>query len=277
MLAYYWQARVDELDTLVQRARPAVERYATPAQRAGFFQALLMLDFRRYRYLLPDEAIDHATAYLAASEESDDPGPLAFARFVVGFAFLWHRDQAAAEEQLTEALALAERSGDVSVQVRCVTYLSVLCRERGQLEATRALTRRSLDLATAAGMPEYVATARANEAWLAWRDGNLDAVERCGRAALELWPPVHASSSFRWTALWPLIGAALSRDEAGDAIGFVRGLLEPSQQQMANDLEEPVEAALRAWDEGDWILVQARLSYPSAMKGLLASLGGRGR
>ena len=93
MLAYYWQARVDELDALVQRARPAVERYATPAQRAGFFQALLMLDFRRYRYLLPDEAIDHATAYLAASEQSDDPGLLAFARFVVGFAFLWHGDQ----------------------------------------------------------------------------------------------------------------------------------------------------------------------------------------
>ena len=98
----------------------------------------------------------------------------------------------------------------MSLQVRCVTYLTVLCRERGQVEEVRALTGRSLELATAAGMPEYVATARANEAWLAWRDGDPDAVERCGRTALDLWPPVHASSSFRWTALWPLIGAALS-------------------------------------------------------------------
>ena len=263
MLAYYWQARVDELDALMQRTRPAVERYATPAQRAGFFQALLMLDFRRYRYLLPDEAIDHATAYLAAAEQSDDPGLLAFARFLVGFAFLWHDDQDAAEEQLTESLELAERSGDASLQVRCVTYLTVLCRERGQVEETRTLTARSLVLATAAGMPEYVATAHANEAWLAWRDDERDAVERCGRAALELWPPVHASSSFRWTALWPLIGAALSRDDTGAAVAYARGLLDPSQQRMADDLRAPVEAAVQAWDAGD----RARRAQPAGGRG----------
>jgi hypothetical protein len=100
-------------------------------------------------------------------------------------------------------------------------------------------------------MPEYVATAHANEAWLAWRHGDLETVERCGRAALELWPPVHASSSFRWTALWPLIGAALSRDDTGAAVEFARGLLDPSQQRMADDLRAPVEAAVQAWDEGD--------------------------
>jgi hypothetical protein len=271
MLAYYWQARVDELDALAQRARPAVERYATPAQRAGFFQALLMLDFRRYRYLLPDEAIDHATAYLAASEQSDDPGLLAFARFIVGFAFLWHGDQDAAEEQLTEALALAEQSGDASLEVRCVTYLTVLNRERGQLEEVRALTGRSLEVATAAGMPEYVATARANEAWLAWRDSDLEAIERCGRAALELWPPVHASSSFRWTALWPLIGAALARDDTGAAVEFARRLLEPSQQRMADDLHAPVEAAVQAWDEGDRLAARGLLEDAAA----IARLSGR--
>ena len=265
MLAYYWQARVDELDALMQRTRPAVERYATPIQRAGFFQALLMLDFRRYRYLLPDEAIDHATAYLAASEQSDDPGLLAFARFVVGFAFLWHGDQDAAEEQLTEALALAEQSGDASLQVRCVTYLTVLCRERGQIEEVRALTGRSLEMATAAGMPEYVATAHANQAWLAWRDDDLDAVERCGRAALELWPPVHASSSFRWTALWPLIGAALSRDDTGAAVEFARGLLDPSQQRMADELQGPVEAAVHAWDEGNQAAADGLLGEAAAI------------
>ena len=69
--------------------------------------------------------------------------------------------------------------------------------------------------------------------------------------ALKLWPPVHASSSFRWTALWPLIGAALSRDDTGAAVEFARGLLEPSQQRMADDLHAPVEAAVQAWDEGD--------------------------
>ena len=267
MLAYYWQARVDDLDALVRRARPAVERYATPGQRAGFFQALLMLDFRRYRYLLPDEAIDHATAYLAATEQTDDPGLLAFARFVVGFAFLWHGDQDAAEEQLTESLALAEQSGDAALQVRCVTYLTVLCRERGQVDETRVLAGRSLEIATAAGMPEYVATARANEAWLAWRDDDLGAVERHGRAALELWPPVHASSSFRWTALWPLIGAALSRGDTGAAVAFARGLLDPSQQRMADDLAAPMEAAVRAWDVGNGLAARDLLEDAAAIAG----------
>ncbi len=224
-----------------------------------------MLDLRRYRYLLPDEAIDHATAYLAASEQSAEPGLLAFARFVVGFAFLWHGDREAAEEQLTESLALAEQSGDLSLQVRCATYLTVLCRERGQVEEARRLTARSLEIATAAGMPEYVATARANEAWIAWRGDDLVATERCGRAALDLWPPVHASSSFRWTALWPLIGTALSRDDTASAVEWARGLLDPSQQRMAEDLDAPVDAAVHAWEDGDVRAARSRLEEAAAI------------
>jgi hypothetical protein len=153
----------------------------------------------------------------------------------------------------------------VSVQVRCVTYLTVLFRERGRIEEVRALIGRSLEIATAAGMPEYVATAHANEAWLAWRDDDLDSVERCGRAAMEFWPPVHASSSFRWTALWPLIGASLSRDDIGAAVECARGLLDPSQQRMADDLHAPVEAAVRAWDAQDTVGARRLLKEAAAI------------
>jgi class 3 adenylate cyclase/tetratricopeptide (TPR) repeat protein len=259
MMACYWSGRVDELDALIERVRPSFERWATTAERAGFFQALMMLGFRRYRYVLPDETVEHAQAFLAASREAGVPDSLAFPVFCVGFAHLWHGDLAAAGENFRASLEISERVGDVTVAARCLTYLAVLARLRDEPGQVRELVPRCEAVATGAGMPEYVGTARANAAWLAWRDGDLDATERYGRAALELWPPAHASGMFRWTALWPLIGATIARDDTAAAIGCARGLLDPSQQRVPDDLQPPLEGAVRAWDGGDAAAARASL------------------
>jgi len=64
---------------------------------------------------------------------------------------------------------------------------------------------------------------------------------------------------FRWTALWPLIGATIARDDTAAAIGCARGLLDPSQQRVPDDLLPPLEGAVRAWDGGDAAAARASL------------------
>src|SRR5262249_47332776 len=44
---HYWQAHVDQIGVLVEKTRPIVERYGTPAQRAGFFRSLSWFHLRR--------------------------------------------------------------------------------------------------------------------------------------------------------------------------------------------------------------------------------------
>ncbi len=73
--------------------------------------------------------------------------------------------------RIETALHLAEQTGDVNLRARCLTYLTVACRQCGQVEATRRYAERSLEAATSSHMPEYVATAKANQAWLAWLGG----------------------------------------------------------------------------------------------------------
>ncbi|MCB0048571.1 MAG: hypothetical protein KDE24_03375, partial [Caldilinea sp.] len=118
----------------------------------------------------------------------------------------------------------------------------------------RACAARTLELATAAHMPEYVATARANLAWLAWRAGDLAAVDDHGRAALALWAelePGHPSTPYQWTALWPLLAAEASRGALQQAVVCARTLLLPTQQRLPAALADPLARAVDAHRAGD--------------------------
>jgi hypothetical protein len=208
------------------------------------------------------QTLEFCQTALAMSLESENLSGIAWARFVLGFSQLWAGDLDGASRQMQTALALAERTGDVVHQSRCLTYLTILYRRRGQVEQAHQYASRSLALATAAGMTEYVGTARANLAWLAWRDGDLSQAEEHGRAALGTWhqlPASHASCAFQWTALWPLISVALAHNRTAEASERARALLEPTQQLMPDALTAVVEQAVTAWDQGEAEAAQARL------------------
>jgi hypothetical protein len=72
-------------------------------------------------------------------------------------------------------------------------------------------------------MLEYIGTARANLAWLAWREGDVSRAEEEGRAALTTWqqlPAGFASCSLQWTALWALMAVALAQGHTAEACGM---------------------------------------------------------
>lgn len=100
-------------------------------------------------------------------------------------------------------------------------------------------------------MPEYIGTAEANLSWVAWREGDLEGARKHGRSALASWqklPKGHASCAFQWTALWPLIGVALTRDEDAKAVSYARVLLESSQQRLPDALAAELEDVVHTWD-----------------------------
>ena len=164
MHARYFAFRDDELDALVERMRPIVERWGSPGERAGFYGGLVMAELRRYRYVIPAEVVDHARLHLEASREVGSPDRLAWSWLMIGFASLWHGDLAAAEAHIGTSLELAERTGDLTAEARCVTYLAVAARLRNDTRRVSSLVDRCLDTATRAGMPEYLATAHGNQA-----------------------------------------------------------------------------------------------------------------
>src|SRR5262249_26786765 len=250
MLLHYFQAQVAELTELVEMTGPIVERYGTPAQRARFFWGRVQMVLRHDRYVVSEETLSYAQAQVAASEESGSLGELANARFVLGFCHLWRSELDAAEEHMHAALALMERTGDITLQSRCLTYLTISYRTRGHVEAVRRSIERSKAVATTGQMLEYLGAAKANLAWVAWREGKLSEVQLNGRAALELWQQTPLVYPFQWTALWPLIGVALAQEQLPDAMNYARALLTPVQQRLPDALTAAIEDALAAWDQG---------------------------
>ncbi len=250
ILMHYWLAQTEEMGELLEKTRRVIDQYGTLDQRALFFQRLSWMAFRRYNYRISEETLAHAQAAVTASVESANLSLLGYNRFSVGFCHLWRGELDEATEHLQGALSLSERIGDVTLQARCLTYLTIAYRKRRQVEETRNYISQSLDVAMEGNMIEYIGTAKANLAWVAWREGNVAKAEELGRAALDLWGQLPIVYSFQWTALWPLIGVSLDQGKITESIDFGRSLLEPFQQRLPDALSEVVGEAMKAWDRG---------------------------
>lgn len=270
MQVHYWLGNTGELLRLGEATWPIVEKYGSPHQLARMYQMRMLVGFRRDRYVPSDDVLKAARSYLALAEQLKDDASIPSARFQLGMALLLHNDLDEANEQMLAALALAERTGDISLEGRCLTYLTILYRKRGQLETVRQYADRSLSLATAGQMPDYIGAACGNLAWLALRNGNLDQARNLGQQALEMWQQTLLAYASQWTALWPLIGVALTENQPGIAAEYARRLLDSKQQRLPVTLEAALEAAVLAAGAGNFELVRAELE---GVQNLAATLG----
>jgi len=244
--AHYWLARWPEMAGLVDRCRPVMQACGTAAGRARFLMASCLMQLRRDRYTVSDELLAQTREALEASEEWGDLKCMMDTRFEIGFLHLWRRELAEAEEHLRAALQLAETCGAAWIQSLSLTYLTVLHRLQGRQDGVSSHALRAREAAQAATMPDYVAAARANQAWLAWRKGDLPAAEQLCLEALAQWRQSPLVYPFQWQALWPLLAVALAQDREDDAWSCAEALLEPTQQRLPDSLNATLEGALKA-------------------------------
>ncbi len=250
LILLYWWNRWDDMAQRIARVQSAIEQHGTPSQRAALFGNLSRYHNRRARFAPSDIALAYARDALAALPPAASPEACGPHQFGLGFNLLWHGDYAEAAAALGAALALAEQTGDVTLQARCLAYLTVTQRRQGDEAGVEAYARRGLAAAEAAGAQDYVGASRANLAWLAERRGATSEAAQLALAALAAWRQHTAPYPFWWQALWPLIGVALAQNCPLEAVPYARQLLDPSQQALPSVIEQPLLAALAAWDTG---------------------------
>ncbi len=248
--AHYWLAKWPEMDTLLNKLQPIVQEHGKGGNRMRFLMASCLLHLRRERYTVSDEMLTNSREALAASQEWGNLQNRIDCQFELGFLHLWRHELKDAEEHLMAALERAKICEVVPMQVLCLTYLTVLNRFRGQVETTNEYLQRAQAAAESAHMPDYVAAARGNQAWLAWRAGNMSETERMGQEALVIWHQSPLVYPFQWMALWPLIGTALAQGHEDDAWTFVRGLLKGDQQRLPAEISDPLEQAVQTRASG---------------------------
>ena len=241
---YYWLAQVEELAALVETVRPVVERRATPLERAHFFQSLMHMDLRRDRYVAAARTVEFARASMAASSESGDVHEICGARFALGFTLLFHGALAESEATLALALAEAERLGDVPTQTRCLTYLMVVHRLRGDVATTRSTAKQVLAVADSGKMIDYLAAAHANLGWAALRDKDTAGSEAALRQVMEIWRSIGFEYPLQWMGRLPMIAHVVNTGAPIEqAREHARALLDTKQQQLPESLAAQLEAA----------------------------------
>ena len=269
LLLHYWWDQYDAMAGRLECVRPLLERRGTAMQRSALYSNLARQLNRSSRFGPSDEALDYARAAVDALPADAAPEVRGWPQFSLGFNLLMHGDHAEAEAALLAALAIAEQTGDLTMQTRCLAYLTAAARRQGQEAGVESYARRCLDLARAAAMYDYIGAGQAGLAWVAWQRSlaaaapaaSLAEAERRGQLALEAWQQHPAIYPLHWQALWPLLGVALAQGRLADAIPHARTLCAPEQQILPAALAEPLAAALAAWDAGQTDEAHQNLQY----------------
>jgi tetratricopeptide (TPR) repeat protein len=248
---HYWRGQVDAMKVLVATLRPFVTSRASAAQRARFLQVQILFNLRRDRYVVTEETLEFARDAAAACQGPSELAELPMAQFTYGLALLLHTSLQPAHAALQVALSLAKRAGDIAQQARCLTYLTVGARMRNCVPEAADLAQRSAEMSLASGMRDYVAAARANEAWVALRSHDPTVAKERALEALGIWRELTLVYPLQWLAVLPLIEVELDAGRVDTAVGFARSLLAAEQQPLPGAAADDFRSAQRTWDAGD--------------------------
>jgi tetratricopeptide (TPR) repeat protein len=249
---FYWLGDVPGMESIVRKLQPVVELFGSPIQQVRFYHALLQWSFRRDRYVVDDETLGYAKAACAVSASHETLVELPLTRFLFGFALLFHNSLDEADVELRFALDLARRAGDAPQQARCLTYLTLAARLRVRADDVRKFAADGLRISESAGMRDYIASARANEAWLALREARYADAEEHARAATQIWNSLTLyPSPFQWMALLPLLKVILPRGGLEEAVACVAVVRQSTQQRLPGLAEKALILAQECWAIGD--------------------------
>jgi tetratricopeptide (TPR) repeat protein len=248
----YWLGDWHRMAEVVERARPIIDAHGSTRARAEFWHRQVLMRYRRNGFVPDEETARLIRAARAVIDEAGDPDAGGLVRFGVGFDALWARDIVTAETHLRDTLAVAKRTGDLMLELRCVTYLAVARRFLVDVAGTRALAQEALQMSRSVSALEYVGAAEANLAWVAYRENDHHQAIQRALSALEYFAAPGLVYPLQWLAFWPLIAASLKLGNVAGAGGYAKLLLSlPAEQRMPSPVKEALERAAAAVQADD--------------------------
>jgi len=233
---YYMENELTDLETVVDELETVTAVHGTAAQRMDLLRIRQQRRYRVERYALSEETERLAREIYALDLESDLVG----ADFTLGFCLLWRGKLEEAEDHFERGIEVARARGFARVETRCLVYSLVVRRKRNDVPAARV---RLAEIEAFDELHGYLGLARANAAWIAYRDGDFELATRRGEEALANWRSEGRTGhgTFEWTARFPLLGVAVARGDLDSAGEHARAMIDPSQQPLPDRLARALE------------------------------------
>jgi class 3 adenylate cyclase/tetratricopeptide (TPR) repeat protein len=255
-LHHFWGPH-ETLAELLEACGSAVREHATDLQRTRYFAALGLLRLRGNHMLELDEALTLTRTAYDAWQATGDPTDAETVRFQLGFCHVWRREFDAGEFHLRGSLASAVLTGDVVLQSRCLTYLALAARFRGDPDGMEQILVRAMPILIAGGMLEYQAMAAGNRCWASWRRGDTQAARRHGAEAQRISAQLPGTYPGDGIVRLPLLAMALDEDDLPAAVAHARELNEGIWPDV--EYGDALRAGLDAQERGDALEAHRRL------------------
>ena len=235
---------------LLEQARPVLEARGTPARAYVFYRLFAQQRVFRNRFRVDDADVACLRKSVEIAGDTGEAKDLGYATQFLGWALWLHGDQAEAAEQITKALAMADRIGETLLRGTALLWLTLTAVRRHDTEEVRELLPRAAAAEETSCVPGP--GIMAVQAWLAWQDGRPDEVIRLSGqiAGLDLTAIASGARYQWWVCLFPLIAAHLDHGSVEEAAAAARQILGPTQHLLPDDLTATLAAALAAWDGG---------------------------
>ena len=234
---FYMENDIAELERVIAELEPVVAEHGTSEHRLDLVHIRQQHRYRVERYVLSEETETLAREAYALDVAAGVPS----ADFVLGFCLLWRGKLDEAEAHLVKGREVARESGIALFETRCLVYGLVLRRKRCDVEGVRA---HLVELEALDELHGYFGLVRANAAWLAWRDGDLERAARLGEEALADWRSEGRTGHgvFEWMARFPLLGVAVAGGDLDAASRHAGMMLDASQQPLPDELAAALES-----------------------------------
>ncbi len=256
---HYWSGDGEAMSQLAAGLAQDVGSM-TAEQRAEYFDQLVLRDLRMSRYDPTEDTIATASNYVSAAEETGNLAIVASALFILGFVNLHSIRLPQAQEAMSAGLEAARKSGHRKIELRCMTYLSLVYRRmHNPSEATR-LSHESIALARELQMHEYIALATANLSWEAWQRSADSTACKLAREAMVQFEKTSIAYPFEWSALLPLIASGQTQKDLSEVPNLCARLLDSSQQNLTETLRNVVADIATLTGTDDVPLIKQRIA-----------------
>ncbi len=246
--ALYWMADVEGLNNLVVKIEPLVTKSGSPAQKANFFQASCLARLRNDRYRVSDETLSVIERAHRMSGDAPLSSGMATIQFIYAFSLLLSSRSRDAPAELEKAVVLAERTGDMLLKLRSMTYLTIARRTLGEIDPVRITAEATLKAAIQRDLWHYVGAMQACLGWVALNNRDMTTAESYLRDAMHSWSKAPSTYPFRYLAIAPLGVLLLLKQETSEAMEFSQSLLNDDQMRLPPDLSEALKSAVKGKD-----------------------------
>jgi tetratricopeptide (TPR) repeat protein len=260
-LHYFW-GTFDEMRDVLDECAPALDRYATDAQRTRYHARRALHMARTNHMVMTDEILSEGRKAYDLWRAVGDPTDTELARFQLGLFHVMRGELEEARRHLNDSLAAAELTGDVVLQSRCFTYLALAARFGGDVDEMERIHERAMPAITAGGMAEYQAMIEANRCWAAHRRGDLKVAHSHASAALERGARSPVKDLLKPSVGLPLLAMALDDGDMEAAMEQAAELADASWTD--EEYGEAIRTAIDAHGSGN--AAAARQSLERALE-----------